>query len=135
MMGPVGPSIDNSGTSTAPYLDAMIFFSATALSSSGYTIRVAIHNRDQNAFSTVGLIVAPGTSAKGWVYVTELPCAQDSFNEFDIFLQCTKQSVSMFLHYVQISESADVEGVRTSRILSPSGATVQLGVVNTGVGG
>ena len=126
LKGYVSPNINNTGTSTAPYLDAMLYVGASG-ASSGYTLRLAIYNRDQSAFSTVGTITATGTSLGGWIYLSEIPCSSDGFNEFDIYVQCTSASVTLNLYCGQISESAVVDGSIVSQPQS-SGSTTHLGV-------
>jgi hypothetical protein len=110
MIGPVSPGITNTGTSTAPYLDAMAYITSTSLSSTNYTVRVAIYNRDQAAFSAVASFTTVGNSGGQWLYIDEIPCDDDQFNSFDIYVQCSDPSVTIVTHYVQISESALVDG-------------------------
>lgn len=131
MVGPVSPGITNTGTSSAPFLDAMVYVSASSISQTNYTVRVAIYSRDQTAFSAVGTIVATGSSLSGYVYIDKIPCVGDQFNEFDIYIECTAQPVTVVVHSCVISESTDVNGSRVARLENAS-TTTQLGVAISG---
>jgi hypothetical protein len=134
MVGAVSPGITNTGTSSAPYLDAYVFISAASLSVVDYSVRVAIYNRTQTAWSAVGVITTASAAAglAGWVYIDEIPALGDSFNDFDVYVQCTKEPVTIALHSVKISESADVDGARVARLINAT-TTNQLGVAPNGV--
>lgn len=121
MVGPVGPAIANTGTASPPYLDAMVY----VMSNPSTSIRVAIYNRNQAAFSAVA------ATSLGWIYIDQIPCAADTFNEFDIYVQSTADSVTLSISYCQISESADVSGARVARVLSTNGVS-QLGIAPQG---
>lgn len=127
LVGPVSPGITNTGTSTAPYLDS--YFHIWAVGSvTGFDVSVAIYNRDQSAFSAVGTLSSGASAAlKGWVYVDEIPCVADTFNEFDLYVQCSVPSVTIYLTYCQVSESGILRNTLVSQPAS-SGSTTHLGV-------
>lgn len=127
MTGPVGPGIDNSSNppTAAPFLDAFVYVSATGGGASSYTIRVAIYNHNQTAFSTVGTYGVSGADGEGWIYIDKIPCQADQFNTFTIYVQCTAGNPTFYVTYCQISESAYVSGSRVSQPNS-SGATLHL---------
>jgi hypothetical protein len=110
MIGPVSPGITNTGTSTAPYLDAYLYFTADASPAVNFTVRFAIYNRDQASFSAVKSMTSVGGTLEGWLYIDEIPCDDDQFNSFDIYVQCDTANTEILVHYVQISESALVDG-------------------------
>jgi hypothetical protein len=127
----VSPGINNTGTSTTPYLDAMIFVWATSLSTADFSIRYAIYNRDRLAFSAIGVINVPiggATSLAGWLYVDEIPALAADYNDFDIYLQCTDDNVTAHTIYCKISESALVSGDVVSQP-ETAGASTHLGVI------
>lgn len=106
MVGPVSPGISNTGTSTKPYLDGYVYITASSLTSTNYTIRAAVYNRQQAAFSAISSYNTVGNSGGQWMYLDQIPCLGGAYNEFDVYVQCSDPSVTITLFYVQISESA-----------------------------
>lgn len=127
LIGPVSPGITNTGSSTTPYLDS--YFHLWAVGSvPGFNVSVCVYNRDQAAFSVVSTLNSGATSAvKGWLYVDEIPCVADAFNEFDLYVQCSVPSVTIYLTYCQVSESGILKHILVSQPES-SGSTTHLGV-------
>ena len=122
MKGPVSPGVSNTGTSTAPYLDAYVYVTG-AFASGSTTLRLAIHNRTRAAFSAVGTLSLTA-SGGGWVYIDQIPATPDQFNEFDLYVQSTAASVTIQIGKIAISESAVVDGAVVSQPTSSGGSAL-----------
>ena len=122
---PVGPGITNASDppTATPYLDAYV---AIDTSGASHAVRLAIYSADQNAFSTVG-VSSTGTALTEWVYIAKIPCTADAWNDMDLYVQTTVDSIAVEIVAVQISESDTVSGSAVSQV--GSSGTVQIGGV------